>query len=511
MKKRVILFVFLFLMGISLGSCGNVKGGTGGNTAHTESDKGNEKSEDTTAESFTKSVEGDKTKVTFTDNDEVLMNPLMGWQITASMDEIIKHGVPDGYGSVLLRQSWDELEPEEGQFKWDKLDASIAVCQKANVSIQLGMYLQASDVYNFPGIPEWIWTKYNIPHQMVNTSSLVDLGRENDYPTKHPQYENKLYQEKAGNFLRAFAARYPDGTADILDVRFYGLYGEWDTGWNPYTWPSREVKSKALGDWLNMYIDIFKDYKKTKLCIDSIPDAASRDRYTEYRTEARHDIAIANRFAFRTCAIGVNNIAGGITDYLVAESFPHSPVNAETYYGWDPKNFNLEQTLNTFYQVHTNIVHFGQGVAVADSIRFQNLEAFDKAAKTMGYRLLPEEITYNHNVKPGDTLTISSKWSNLGVGVCWRQYPIKYRLKDEKGNTVYEGYDKRFDQTLWVKGETYDFSSEIKLPEALFGKKAQYEIYISLIDDTGKNAIALPIGYKNNLTREYNIGSVTLV
>lgn len=449
-------------------------------------------------------------KVNFSDNNEVLQNPLMGWQVTMSMQEVIDYGVPEGYGSVLLRQAWDELEPEEGQFQWELLDRSLEICKEAGVSIQMGMYLQASDVWGFKGIPDWVWEKYDIPYQIVDSSSFESVDREN-YPTKHPLYYNKVYQEKVRNFLTAVAQRYPDGTADILDVRFYGLYGEWDAGWNPFDWGGdRDLKRETLSDMLHMYMDVFKDYKKTKLCIDVAHIAGDEYKWQDYRTEACHDIALENGFAIRSCGVGVDNYYG-MTKFVMDEAYSRfNPTNAETWYGWNPGQFDLQKTLDTFYSAHVNTMTFGMATLSADYIREQNREMFDSAAKTMGYRLIPREISYPRSVKAGDSFEFVSTWANTGVGLCWRPYPLKLTVLDVQGNEVWSQVDQEFNQTQWIKGKKYTVTSSLTIPAELAEKKGDYELYISMVDDQGKNAIALPVGDTGNKARLYKVGSFAI-
>lgn len=456
------------------------------------------------------SIGNEVVTVNFSDNGEVLMNPLMGWQVTMSMQEVIDYGVPEGYGSVLLRQSWDELEPEEGKFEWDLLDQSLAVCKEAGVSIQLGMYLQASDVWNFSGIPDWLWEDYNIPYQIVDSSSFESVDREN-YPTKHPLYYDKVYQEKVRNFLTAFAERYPDGTADILDVRFYGLYGEWDAGWNPFDrGGDMDLKRQTLSDMLHIYMDVFKDYKKTKLCIDVAQIPGDEYKWQEYRTEACHDIALENGFAIRCCGVGPGNYSG-MPKFVMDEAYSRfNPTNGETWYGWNPDEFDLQQTLDTFYAGHVNTMTFGMAALSADYIRDQNQEMFDTAAKTMGYRLIPREIQYPRSVKAGESFDFTSAWANTGVGLCWRQYPLKLTVRDAEGNEVWSQVDESFSQTQWVKGNKYTVTSTFTVPAELADKQGDYELYISMVDDEGKNAIALPIGETGNKAREYKIGSFAI-
>ncbi len=64
------------------------------------------------------------------DNGALLQNPGMGWVIHHNaISEQKDPNEPDHYenlGNVALLSYWAALEPEEGVFRWERLDASIA-------------------------------------------------------------------------------------------------------------------------------------------------------------------------------------------------------------------------------------------------------------------------------------------------------------------------------------------------------------------------------------------------
>lgn len=450
---------------------------------------------------------GEHVTVTFQDNNAVLHNPLMGWEVGMRPSDIIMYGIPEDYDYVSIIAPWDELEPEEGQYQWEELDAAISICRKAGVSIQLGLYLQGSDVFGFTGLPEWLWTKYNIPFTIVNSSSFESVDRP-DFPTKHPVYYNKVYQEKMSNFLKAVAGHFKDGAVDLLHVRPYGLYGEWDAGWNKFDWKGDfKLKSQTLHELVQIYLDAFKDYNLTRLSIDVPHAEGTDDFYQEYKVECAYDLAMANGWAVRSCGVGPNNnVDTLVIGQMIHEYAPYIPVSGETWFGWDPETFDTDATLETFYGLHANSITFGMWTNSADWQRDDNREMFDEALKKIGYRLLPEKIEYPRSGEAGKEVEIRSSWKNLGVGYCWRQYPAQYSIKDQKGNVVWSYIDTEFDQTTWVEGNTYEVVSKFALPEELNKKTGDYDLYLSLVDHTGKPSIALPIGEATE-SREYKIGS----
>ncbi|MGN0492595.1 MAG: DUF4832 domain-containing protein [Acutalibacteraceae bacterium] len=486
MKKGVRIFICLLILSL-LAGCG-----------------GNKPAEKT-------STKEEIQVVKFKDNDKLLKNPQMGLQSCFMLDEVLVYDIPVGFDSIYIMVPWEQIEPEEGKFNWEKIDAATKKCKEADVSIEMVFFLQASDVYNFTGLPEWLWTDYNIPYQTV--TDVFDSVWRGEVITKHPLYYNKVYQEKVKNYLEAIAARYPDKTWDVLDICVYGLYGEWDAEWNPFDWGGdRELKQKTLNELLQIYLDAFKDYKTTRLCVP-IPYKLSNDAESaDYLKEIAFDKAIENNLMFRSCGIGANDLSG-FTKYVSDRSFPNSPTSAETWYGWKPEEFDIDATLNCFYQWHTNTIQFAFRPGIAEALYVQYNKQLTDAAKRIGYRLLPTTVEVPANIKVGEEFEIVSTWTNSSFGVCYRRYPIKYTLKDKDGNEVWSAVDEGFDQTKLIKGQKYKFTSTIKLPDE-FKNSGEYGLYISLIDpDTGKDRIALPIDQPKGTdkdSRQYKICDIQI-
>jgi len=444
--------------------------------------------------------------MTYTDTDLTLHNPQMGWQILMQIDEVLNYGVPIGYDFVELCASWDRLEPEEGRFDWEKLDLALAKIKTAGVSVELRLYLMQDDVWKYDGVPSWIYDKYNIPFQIVK--EVVFPGRDEPIETKHPVYSDQLYQEKMRNFVNAFAAHYKDGDFDMVDMLSYSMYGEWDCGWNPYDWKGdRELKSKTLHQLVQIYIDAFKDFSLTKIvmCISAVN--GGKDKYEDYKIETGHDLAMAQpNFGIRYCGVGDYD-AVGMPGHLVDEFFPATPVTAETWYGWDPDKYDIDRTLQSFYRYHCNAIAFGMYMGNAELVKASYSDMFKSGLKTMGYRLLPQSLQFPTSVKAGESFTMKSLWSNLGVGVCWRKYPLTLSLQNAKGEVVWTGTDDNFDQTRWVKNQEYAVDSTFTLPADL--AKGDYSLMLSLNSHEGRPAISLPIGSDAKL-RIYNISKFTV-
>lgn len=120
---------------------------------------------------------------------------------------------------------WADLEPAEGQYRWDLIDAFIA-SWKATKKVQIGIMLEAP--YARQGkdpIPSWV--KSQIQGDYYTQSDIWE-----------PKYTDSVFIEKYRNFLNAFAGRYYNTPADpaaenwqqyleSVDINTFGSWGEW--------------------------------------------------------------------------------------------------------------------------------------------------------------------------------------------------------------------------------------------------------------------------------------------
>ena len=444
--------------------------------------------------------------VTFSDNGQVLKNPLMGWQYYAFPKEILTTGIPKEFDVAVIKTSWDVLEPKDNQFDWELLDRSIRKLRAEGRTVYLRLYLMPDDVWAIDGIPEWLWSKYHVPYQEIEGR----LNATGEYNIRHPEYWDKTYQAQVKEFLTAFTNHYQDGAVDVVDLRCYGIYGEWDSDWLPFDWKGDMAKKqKTLNELVNLYKDAFAGHKRTKVAIN-VSSAQKEDNEAYYK-EAAFDNALNAGFALRFDGVGDRHSSKLFANYLLEQHFPGMPVFAETWFGFDDVKFSVPNTVKAFLKMRVNSATFGFFKGNYYKMLDGYKELFDDTLKAggMGYRLLPKEISYTDTVSANGELTLQSIWENLNVGTCYNQYPLSVKLRDAKGNIVYKDTDFSFDQTGWVQGKDYAVTSRFRLPDTKYLPKGEYQLSISLVDTNLVPAISLPIGKDGN-AKEYMIGSVTV-
>lgn len=103
---------------------------------------------------------------------------------------------------ISIRIPWKVLEPEEGKFKWEKLDKIIQQAKKANKYITLRIM---TGIYS----PRWIFDDPDIPKLKFiskNRNKKKFFGKEVTLPVLW----NQNYLKKYFNFLKKLGKRYGD-------------------------------------------------------------------------------------------------------------------------------------------------------------------------------------------------------------------------------------------------------------------------------------------------------------
>ena len=103
---------------------------------------------------------------------------------------------------------------------------------------------------------------------------------------------------------------------------------------------------------------------------------------------------------------------------------------------------------------------------------------------------------------------LDQEWVNRNVGRLYRRHPLKLYLTDAGGTERFGELDHAFDQTGWIKGETYSVISVFHLPRNL--TPGGYDVRIALVDEAGQPRIRLAIKGLD-AQRGYKLGTVAVL
>lgn len=140
-------------------------------------------------------------------------NPLKGY--AAYLD-----GAPklSGYASMAYVEApWSDLEPEEGQYRFDRLDARFEHPLSKDKSVVLRIWL---DYPSRPsGVPGWLRAKG------LKMTPYSEYGG-----GLSPDYDNDELKRGLFRFIAALGRRYADsGRVRFIEVGFLGFWGEFHT------------------------------------------------------------------------------------------------------------------------------------------------------------------------------------------------------------------------------------------------------------------------------------------
>ena len=429
--------------------------------------------------------------------DDVLHNPHMGWVYYTTVEKLLAEGVPEEFDVVGILVSWDALEPLPDRFLWLKLDRAIEYAKELNKTISVLLLLMSSDVWKMPGVPGWLWTRFEVPYQEVYDERI-------NYTARHPLYWNETYLERVRIFVNAFAEHYNGSGIDYVDMRVYSLYGEWDCGWAPFEWPDKVTKRSTLKKLVEIYRDAFADTDMwLTVNFSSVPDA----NYDEYMEETALFDAMDAGFAIRYDAFGPHPVVPYVRQ-AIDEYGKTRFVTGETT-GWDPTGrIPVGPTLRQVIEAGANHVSFAFdsiGYAAEDFINHY-YRYYEYGLKNFGYRLVITKAVYPNKLQAGSTLQLETEWINKATGRLYRPYPLQVLLMQD-GQPVWTDVDYQFDPTVFYHGEINRVSSQFSIPTEL--PAGVYELYVALVNKNGEPAIELAIS-GNNGHKQYYLGEITI-
>jgi hypothetical protein len=465
------------------------------------------------------------TTVTPEENNLPIANPYMGWGLWAGPRYYDGRAFnldynTTGFGDeaplfkwVLVDWMWSDLEPQQGKYEWRDLDTILDYWGRRGKQVYLRVWITDDPGWaGAPGnevCPEWLWSG-GVRHR-----AYVGEGgakkREPDY--LDPSYQ-KLYLPKARRFLAALAARYDNPSSPVVlwGAMGYGQWGEWHTMWSHYPWPNKESKRRLLSQIVQLYADVFKVRPvMISYCFDD--DRAQVASLDDFLYRQALDVALGKRFA-----LARHGFIDGLLlwDKQTMEKYwPSTPMLAEGDWSYsdikkDGTHGTLEENIEVFSEWHSNYGHFYMDAASYKQAMRDDRRAFEKGLLNggIGYRLVPNTVSWPSELKAGQLLVMRSKWFNRNVGRCYVRHPLKLYLTDSAGKEVFSALDETFDQTGWVRGQGYPVTTIVGIPESL--TPGAYDVRIALTDNQGIPAIRLPIEGED-LAGRYRLGTIRIL
>lgn len=402
--------------------------------------------------------------------DDVLYNPGMGITTANSFD-----GDVAGYPKSRIaywRFYWSEIEPENGHFRWDKIDEVIETARSRGQRVALGIMPANGSA------PHW--------YRALGAKGFEYMPERGGSKSWMPDHNDPLYLEYMGRLVKKFGERY-DGNPDIdhVDMRSLGHWGEWHFS---FVEPRPVVKPEIRKALVDIYLDSFHETPLIMLIGGGKELAYAVKNGTGWRADCLGDLG----YFSPTWNHMRDSYQQSLDSANANDAWKHGPVCFEScgvMQNWADAGYDIEFIMNEALRWHISVFN-----NKSSPIPPRWWGAINELLKKMGYRFVIKYITLPSKVKAGRNLNIESVWENLGVAPPYRNYQIAFKLisqtRSAKGLDIQDpAYNT--DVRDWLPGE-HPLNLELHIPRDV--EPGKYNLAVAMMDPyTGEVAVKLAI------------------
>ena len=488
--------------------------------------------------------------------DEALINPDMGFVYYKYSNRLWAYGIntPEndtldwfpGCSTVYMRVLWNDIEPEEGEYRWDLFDTAAQnwIAKGKKVAFRIICCNQTENA-----TPQFVrdagakgfWFEY--------ANKALPGGKMP--PRWGPAYDDPVFLEKLENFVKAFARRY-DGDPNVafVDIGSFGLYGEGHVGRVGY--PHLETPYPKIGKpeiraefvrLAKIHIDLWRRLMPNTYIVisDDIDNGWNRAEDGELMRYCRGK-GIGFRDDSIFCFPPPGTSKNCPYEYWAHDGWgrkfaPTLPVVVETGHYisvYDSPKWNDDayvRCVEAYQASYMSIHDFPE-----DHLKLCR-EQIDRINRIIGYRFELREATYPDEVKIGEKVEIASTWVNVGVAPKTKSAALAWSLLNPDGSVAWCVTDNSFDfKSLEPKLKGVEKSRKVATP-CRFGyskripepdncvvwarqagrkfpdtfsplKPGVYALAVSVGSWQGTPEIALPLEGQIGTTRRYEIGKI---
>ena len=385
----------------------------------------------------------DRVVVTPKATSDALINPGMGWVYYHFDNSNWNYGggtAPGdtldwfpGCSTVYFRLPWRDLEPTEGEFRWDVIDSVAQPWIAAGKQIAF-RFTCSESAYEF-AVPEWL------PASGAK-GSFCQFRKTKDDPGRRvyePDYLDPVFLEKFGNFLKAAARRW-NGNPSVafIDVGSFGMWGEGHTGSTSKLSPEKTKEIALVHAQLH------------KRCFPDTPVVISDDVAGGWNRNPDDPLLVK----FRELGIGLRD------DSIMVSMRPKQWFHA----GWarlfvkaglpvvvESRHFFADKGLDCWYDgglYESTVAYQASFQAIhwwPDDFLKKKRAEIERTNLRLGYRFVLKEASWPQTVPLGEACEIGAEWVNVGVAPPLEELVASWTLLDGKGTVVWTSVDETFD------------------------------------------------------------------
>lgn len=405
----------------------------------------------------------------FKESSRALVNPLMGYAPMADGTEL-----SEDVSLVYVDITWRELEPQEGIFAWEEIEAS----NKLRQWRQSGRHVVLRFVLDVPGeeehmdIPDWLYQKTG------GNGTWYDMKYGKGFA---PEYSDETLIAYHNRAVKALGIQFGgDGFVSYVELGSLGHWGEWHVNYEAgiKRLPEVEVREEYIKPWteafpdadilmrrpfvaaavhgFGLYNDMAGEPESTKEWLSWIRDGGDYEQ-----TREKGGLRAMPDF-WKSVPSG-----GELTSSLSMEQMLSD---------------NLSETVGLVKDSHTTFL----GPKTAER---SMKKGYDELLKNMGYRLWISQADIKTK---GEESQLELVWENAGAAPFYRDWPVMVYVSAR--GKMWEEIPVEVDLTQILPGESIKSSTEIPVQGINKWKKNGYKIALGIIDPmTGKPAVELAV------------------
>ena len=247
--------------------------------------------------------------------------------------------------------------------------------------------------------------------------------------------------------------RYRD-VVNCIDIRGYGAWGEWHSGYTPNnqvsdypsgTFPTVATLKSIVDAHLNAFpnfqlVNMIAAFDANYLGNTMNPPEIAHYILTHRGTNKgpigwrRDQWGALDSYLKAYLEDNTRSFNGVVFNTLIMERWKTSPITGEPP-AWIPDDYSdLERQIRLYHATS-----FGNGNYGTNSPNATIANRVRSASKASGYRLILEGGSMATSITTGTPFSLTLNWKNIGISPTYENWDIIFELKNSAGTTVWSG------------------------------------------------------------------------
>lgn len=359
---------------------------------------------------------------------------------------------------VYARFSWDQIETSQDVYDWSPIQSFLDTAAKNNQRVIIGIFQSSKGSNSGVHVPSYL---VKAPS---NTISAADAYGDTIGGTYILNFNNIFVQKRFEKLIDGFNTKFGNNKSIyMVQMMSYGQYGE---GYIPWNTPKDNVvwMTDKSAEWM---VNAFHSRFSTKFKLTTL---VRKDYFFQYALTkepkwgwSRAALGEPVQMSNIDGVMALTNVVNGVNiGQAMKDRWMYAPVWTEQIGGYqfpNPEN-QFADDLSQVKKYHISYVgngNFGApynvspwkssstGICTRNTSSVwtqQQIDDFILAGKTAGYRYNLNTISISQDIIWGQNIVIRPEITNVGVAPTYDDYVLKYRIKNDAGEILWEGDSK---------------------------------------------------------------------